>query len=124
MITTRDDGTFVIEKNGMPYHVIESDVEIWDEVQQRLLDGEETEKEIPYKPSEDHTFNRELWMWELSPELELIKKEQDRVNSIIYKIRERYSIDDEISMIYKDDTDVKKVEYRAYVASVKEEFKK
>lgn len=66
MIQTRKDGTFVIEVNGMPYHVISTDPKYWDEVQQRIADGEETEQEVPSSPGNDYEWNDITAKWELT----------------------------------------------------------
>ncbi len=50
------------------------------------------------------------------------QKELQRVELIKSKIKEKYSIEDEISMIYKDDLDPKKVKYREFVKGVKDEI--
>jgi hypothetical protein len=64
MIYTRNDGTFIIQVNSMPYQVIESDITKWAEVQQRLLDGEATEQYIPPSPNPSYIWNSETEMWE------------------------------------------------------------
>ena len=68
MITKRNDGTYVIEYKGGQYHVIEEDTEVWDLVKQRIEDGEETQFERPFQPSEDYVFNEDLFVWELPTE--------------------------------------------------------
>jgi len=64
MIYTRKDGTYVIEVNNMPYHVIDTDEEYWSEVQQRILDGEEIEQEVPLSPGDDFEWDsiNEEWI--------------------------------------------------------------
>jgi len=52
------------------------------------------------------------------------RSEATRKNLIISEIRTVYSIDDEIAMIYKDDNDPDKLEYREYVRVVKLKHKK
>lgn len=71
MIYTREDGTFVIEVNKMPYHVIDTDKKYWPEVQQRLSKGEETQREKLEQPYSDSKFNTETWEWEDSEERKL-----------------------------------------------------
>ena len=43
-----------------------------------------------------------------------------RKNKIVTEIRKVYDVNDEIAMIYKAEDDPKKIEYRAYVDSVKD----
>ena len=46
--------------------------------------------------------------------------ETQRKNKIVTEIRKVYDVNDEIAMMYKDDSDIEKIEYRAYVDSVKD----
>jgi hypothetical protein len=65
MIYTRQDGTYVIDRNGMPYHVIPEDLEVWLEVQDRLSAGEETEQDRPPEPVSGCTWDADKWEWVL-----------------------------------------------------------
>jgi len=78
MLHTRKDGTYIIEVNSMPYHVIDTDEKYWSEVQQRISDGEGVEQYIPPSPYPNWIWNSELEIWE--PDFE-----EQRVN-ILSKI--------------------------------------
>lgn len=77
MIYLRDDGTYVIERNGVPYHVIEADSLVWADVQERITQGEATEREKPFKPGNAFIFNNETWAWELPISLLKVEKKKE-----------------------------------------------
>lgn len=64
MIYSRIDGTYIINKNNLPYHVLKSDIINWEDVQKRIADGEDVKNETPLAPEENMQWNEEFSEWE------------------------------------------------------------
>lgn len=95
MITLRDDGTYVITLNDMPYHVIESDTDIWEEVQTRIEEGEEVVDEVPIQPGDDYEYDEETNTWALT-----LEGAQELYRTKVHALRDTMKYSGELT--YKD----------------------